>query len=129
MTLDGQPRYGMMPWLEGDYLEYGYSSHLFPNMGFCTRQDNIHWVTQWPLSVDRSAADIHIMFPKEFHERSDFNDKLEDYKECFQLVIEEVRAMIMALQQGFDPGPMSHFERGVHHVIKYNLDRIFPETS
>lgn len=47
-------------------------------MGFYARQDNIHWVTQWPITVDRAAADIHIMFPAEFHARADFKDKLAD---------------------------------------------------
>ena len=129
MTLDGQPRYGFMPWLSGDHLEYGYSAHLFPNMGFYARQDNIHWVTQWPITVDRAAADIHVMFPAEFHERPDFEDKLDDYKKCFELVIEEDRGMITALQkgfssQGFEPGPMSRFEHAVQHLIQYNLDKI-----
>ncbi len=134
MTLDGQPRYGMMPWLTGDYLKYGYSSHLFPNTGFYARQDNMHWVTQWPIDVNRSAADVHMMFPKEFHERPDFSEKLKDYEECFRVVIEEDVSMITALQKGFsskgfNPGPMSRFEHGVHHVIKYNLDRIFGKIS
>jgi Rieske 2Fe-2S family protein len=130
MTLDGKPRYGFMPWLEGDHLEYGYSSHLFPNMGFYARQDNIHWVTQWPIDVGRSAAEVHIMFPKEFHERPDFTAKLADYEECLNVVIEEDMSMISALQKGFaskgfEPGPMSRFERAVHHVIQYNLDRVY----
>lgn len=134
MTLDGKPRYGLMPWLEGDHLEYGYSAHLFPNMGFYARQDNIHWVTQWPIDANRSAADVHIMFPKEFHERPDFEEKLADYEECFRVVIEEDVSMITALQKGFaskgfEPGPMSHFEHAVHHVIRYNLDRIYGKTA
>ena len=129
MTLDGQPRFGFMPWLQGDYLDYGYSAHLFPNMGFYARQDNIHWVTQWPIDVNRSAADIHIMFPQPFHQRADFKTKLADYEECFKIVIEEDRGMIAALQQGFaslgfEPGPMSRFEHAVQHLIRYNLDKI-----
>ena len=130
MTLDGQPRYGFMPWLSGDHLEYGYSAHLFPNMGFYARQDNIHWVTQWPIDVNRSAAEVHIMFPEEFHARPDFEEKLADYEHCFHVVIEEDVSMITALQKGFaskvfEPGPMSRFEQGVHHVIQYNLNRIY----
>ena len=130
MTLDGQPRFGFMPWLQGEFLDYGYSAHLFPNMGFYARQDNIHWVTQWPIDVDRSAADIHIMFPKPFHDRPDFADKLVDYRQCFELVANEDLSMIAALQngfssKGFEPGPMSKFERGVQHVIQYNLEKIF----
>jgi len=129
MTLDGQPRFGCMPWLSGDYLEYGYSAHLFPNMGFYARQDNIHWVTQWRITVDRAAADIHIMFPAEFHARPDFKEKLVDYEKCFELAIEEDRGMIGALQKGFksqsfEPGPMSRFEHAVRHLINYNLDKI-----
>ncbi|HCU89305.1 MAG TPA: hypothetical protein DGR97_05160 [Gammaproteobacteria bacterium] len=130
MTLDGIPRFGLMPWLSGDYLEYGYSAHLFPNMGFYARQDNIHWVSQWPIDVNRSVAELHIMFPEEFHERSDFKEKLADYEQCFNVVIEEDMAMIAALQKGFaskgfEPGPLSRFEKAVHHVIQYNLDRIY----
>ena len=129
MTLDGKPRYGFMPWLEGKHLEYGYSAHLFPNMGFYARQDNIHWITEWPLDVDRCVADLHIMFPKSFHEREDFEEKLGDYEECFRLVIDEDRSMITSLQngfssQGFEPGPMSKFERSVQHLIQYNLEKI-----
>ena len=130
MTLDGKPRYGMMPWLTGDHLDYGYSAHLFPNMSFYARQDNIHWITEWPINVNQSVADVHIMFPKEFHERSDFAEKLADYEECFRVVLEEDMSMITALQKGFgskgyEPGPMSRFEQGVHHLIQYNLDRIY----
>ena len=130
MTLDGIPRFGLMPWLSGDYLEYGYSAHLFPYMGFYARQDNIHWVSQWPIDVNRAVAELHIMFPEEFHERSDFKEKLADYEQCFNVVIEEDMAMIAALQKGFaskgfEPGPLSRFEKAVHHVIQYNLDRIY----
>lgn len=134
MTLDGKPRYGCMPWLNGEHLEFGYSSHLFPNMGFYARQDNIHWVTHWPLEVNRSASEIHIMFPEEFHERPDFTEKLADYEQCFRVVIEEDVSMITALQKGFaskgfEPGPMSRFEQGVHHLIRYNLDRIYGPSA
>ncbi len=48
--------------------------------------------------------------------------------------IEEDMSMITALQKGFaskgfEPGPMSWFEKGVHHVIQYNLDRIYGRSN
>ena len=131
MTLDGKPRFDCMPWLSGEQLEYGYSAHLQPNMGFYARQDNIHYVTEWPLAVDRSVAILHIMFPKQNFDLPDFEDRVKAYRECFELVIEEDRSMISSLQKGFlskghEPGPMSKYETAVQRVIKYYLDRLFP---
>jgi Rieske 2Fe-2S family protein len=131
MTLDGKSRFGFMPWLSGDYLEYGYSAHLQPNMGFYPRQDNIHFITEWPLAVDRSVAIFYLLFPKHCFQMPDFHERVKAYEECFSLVFEEDRGMISALQRGFrskgyEPGPMSKYEIAVHHVINYYLDRIFP---
>jgi Rieske 2Fe-2S family protein len=129
MTPDGKSLFGHMPWLTGRQREGGYSSHLRPNMGFYARQDNIHFVTEWPLGVDRSLAMFYMLFPKQHLELPDFKERAKVYEDTLHLVVTEDRSMIQSLQRGFrsrayQPGPMSKYEVAVHHVMNYCIAQI-----
>ncbi len=128
MTPDGKSLFGHMPWLSGRHIEGGYSSHLRPNMGFYARQDNIHFITEWPIDIDRSRAVIYMIFPKQHLELPDFRERVKVYEDVFHVVVTEDRSMIQSLQQGFysrgyEPGPMSKYEAAVHHVMNYVIEK------
>lgn len=134
MTADGKPRFDFIPWLSGKHLEYGYSSHLRPNMGFYARQDNIHYVTEWPIGVEKSLAVVHMLFPKQYFDLPDFAQRVKVYEDFLHLALEEDRSMVQSLQRGFrsrayQPGPMSKYEVAVHQVINYYLERVVEPTA
>ena len=134
MTPDGKPRFDFMPWLSGEHVEKGYASHLQPNMGFYARQDNIHYVTESPIGPNRSAAIVYMHFPKQNFELPDFNDRVKVYEDFLHLALEEDMSMVQSLQRGFrsrayQPGPMSKYEIGVHHVMNYYLDKVYGEQA
>jgi Rieske 2Fe-2S family protein len=69
------------------------------------------------------------MFPPAAFERADFRDNLETYKEFIRRLVAEDASMVASLQMAmkspfFEPGPMSHLESGVRHVINNYLDVI-----
>lgn len=134
MTHDGKPRFDAMPWLSGEHLEKGYSSHLQPNMGFYARQDNIHYITEWPIGTNRSMALVHMLFPKQRFYLPDFKERIKVYEDFLHVALEEDMSMVQSLQRGFrsrayQPGPMSKYEIGVHHVMNYYLDKVYGEQQ
>lgn len=129
-TKSGQPLFGRMPWLDEHPDGLSLTGHLAPNMTLFAHIDDVHPIITWPIAPDRSRIIIYVLMPEEFFGLPNFREKVEDYAATNKQILEEDRDMIESLQRAmgskrFNPGPMSHLENGVHHVINSNLQRIF----
>ncbi len=129
-TKSGKPLFGAMPWLEDKPSGYSVSGLLPPNFTLFAHRDDTHPIVTWPLAPDRTRIVIYTIMPWEFFSRPRFREKLADYTATNRQILEEDRAMIESLQKGvasrrFVPGPMSHFERGIHHIISSIHERLF----
>ncbi len=129
-TKSGEPLFGRMPWLEDQPAGLSVTGLLPPNMTLFAHVDDIHPIVTWPIGPNKSRIAIYILMPHEFFGRENFKEKVADYAATNRQILEEDRTMIESLQKAvaskrFEPGPMSHLEHGVHHVINANLDRVF----
>lgn len=131
-TRSGEPLFGRMPWLDDQPDGLSLTGLLAPNMTLFAHVDDIHPIITWPIAPDRSRITIYVLMPEEFFGLPNFREKVEDYAATNKQILEEDREMIQSLQRAmgskrFVPGPMSHLESGVHHVINSNLRRIFDD--
>lgn len=134
-TPKAEPLLGKMPWLEQEDYTFASSGLLPPNFAIFGRIDCVRPMICWPLGPDKCELVIYHLFPEEFHSRPDFTEKLAIYESYGLKVIEEDRSMIESMQQtlglpAFRPGPMSVFEKAVHHYINQYIDRMYgqPDT-
>ena len=84
----------------------------------------------WPVAPDRTQIWIHHLFPADYHDLPDFEEKLQVYCDYQALVVSEDNAMVEGMQRNmgstrFVPGPMSPLERTVHNIINGYLNRTF----
>ena len=77
---------------------------------------------------------VYHLFPEEFFERADFEEKLKIYRDYQVKVLEEDRSMMESLQRatasrGFVPGRMSALETPIHNYLKGHFARIFSQET
>ena len=125
----GKSLFGPIPWLPEELHSGGYSSHIPPNMAFFPRYDNLSCSVNWPIDVDHCMGWTYIMFPEEFFEDPEFEEKVKIYEDFYKAFLDEDIEMIHSLQKGlksdyYGRGPMSPFEAGVAGVIKHNIEDI-----
>ena len=130
MVPEGKSLFGPMPWLGEDDMDLGCMGHLPPNLHLFGRGDAITPYIIWPLAPDRTEIRIHHLFPAEYHDQPDFEEKLKAYYDYQALVVSEDNAMVEGMQRNmgstrFAPGPMSELERTVHNIINGYLGRTF----
>lgn len=133
-TPKAEPLLGKMPWLESEEFTFASTGILPPNFAIFGRIDCARPMVAWPLGPNKCEVIIYHLFPEEFHARPDFAEKMQIYRDYQVKVLDEDRSMIEAMQltmpiQAFRPGPMSVFEKAVHHYINQHLDRIYPEKQ
>lgn len=134
-TPKAEPLIGKMPWLEDQPYNYACTGFLAPNLTLFGRIDCVRLFTAWPETVDHCKVIIYHLFPEEFFERPDFDEKLKIYHDYQVLVIEEDRSMMESLQRamasrGFVPGRMSTLETPIHNYLKGHFNRTFaPEDG
>ena len=130
---DGELLFEMMPAIAHKPKDYSAAGFLAPNKHLFIYGDNIQVAHMWPLAPERSRIIVYSLFPEVFFDRDDFAEKLEKHKVLMRAIVEEDREMLISLQKGmasrnYEPGPMSTLlERTIHHLINYNLDRVFGE--
>ena len=127
---EGRTQFGAMPWLKDKPYDFACLGHLPPNLHIFGRGDAITPYVIWPLAPDRTEIRIHHLFPAEYHDRPDFEEKLKAYYDYQALVVSEDNAMVEGMQRNmgstrFAPGPMSELERTVHNIINGYLGRTF----
>jgi hypothetical protein len=103
--------------------------YLPPNFHIFGKCDAVIPFVIWPLSADRTRVAIHLLFPLQVFRTDRFDEKIGVYREFQIAVVEEDRAMVEGMQKNlssplFRPGPMSRFERPVHHIIDAYLKRL-----
>ena len=134
-TPTGESLFGKMPWMQDKSDSFSISGLLSPNFNMFARVDNVRPLTIWPLSPTKTRLIIYPLLPKQhFETLPDLEERAEVYHDRLVATLEEDREMVQSLQnvmssRRFRPGPMSHMEEGVHHIINYHLDRIFGEAS
>lgn len=133
MTPTAETLFRKMPWIEDRPETFACSGRVPPNMQLFGRSDNVHSFVMWPLDVDHTQVIHYTLFPKEFFDDPEFDDKIKIYRDFVLAVAEEDEAMVRSLQRAmhsnqFEPGPMSVLERGIHHVINSHLERIFGDS-
>jgi choline monooxygenase len=130
-TPGGELLFGKMPWLSDKPDRFSITGLLSPNFNFFARAENVRPFFVWPLTPDRCRLSILTLFPKQYFDHPKFAENVALYRKQLIKTTEEDRSMVESLQnamkaKNYEPGPMSKLERGVHHFIKYNLDRISP---
>jgi phenylpropionate dioxygenase-like ring-hydroxylating dioxygenase large terminal subunit len=134
MTWDQNSRFGSMPWIADRGENFACSGHLNPNVHLFARCDNVHPFIIWPVTPTRTRILCFQLFPDECFGQENFAQKVKDYTEYTTALLQEDSSMTDSLQDAsfsprFTPGFMSERELGVQNVIKYNLERTFPEQA
>ena len=129
-TVTGEPMFGCIPWLKDRPKKFSISGFLRPNFTLFGRIDDVHPFVSWPLSPDRTKVIIYTLFPPEFFDDPDFDEKVSSYRTQTLNTLQEDIDIITSLQKAmtterFQPGYMASLEKGVHHVINYYVDRMF----
>jgi Rieske 2Fe-2S family protein len=126
-----KPIFGEAPWLAGRGNEFSTAGFLPPNFTFFARIDTVHPYVTWPLGLDRARIIVYTLIPKMYFDSPNFEERVEEYRSFQKQVVTEDSEMLASMQNGlrserFVPGRMATIERGVQHVIKGYLDRMFP---
>ena len=126
-----KPIFGEAPWLAGRGNEFSTAGFLPPNFTFFARIDTVHPYVTWPLGLDRARIIVYTLIPKMYFDSPNFEERVEEYRSFQKQVVSEDSEMLESLQNGlrsarFVPGRMATIERGVQHVLKGYLDRMFP---
>jgi phenylpropionate dioxygenase-like ring-hydroxylating dioxygenase large terminal subunit len=129
MTPTGKSLFGQLPCFAGQPATRSLNAFVGPNFQLFARNDSVFVWCAWPITADRTAIVFYTTFPKEWHERPDFREKLKVYQDFEKLVASEDNAMVASLQRGlktaaFRPGLMSSYEVMLHHWIVGYLDRM-----
>jgi Rieske 2Fe-2S family protein len=88
----------------------------------------------WPLSPTKCLVECLTLLPKEQLANPHFDEYMDIYRKRVDVINDEDRSMVESLQnamgsRNFEPGRMSRLEKGVQHIMKYNLSRILPHLS
>ena len=127
----GQKRlFGKMPWMAQHTESFACTGILAPNLQMFARIDDVQPFVIWPLAPDKTRVIVYTLMPEANFKDPEFDTKIKDYVDFMVQVVGEDEAMVRSLQNGigsrsFEPGPMSHLETSIHHLIKYNLERTF----
>lgn len=126
---DGQRLFPKMPALDGHGDDFACIGHMTPNINFSARADNLRFWVTWPITPSKSKLLSYTLFPKEDFADPEFSNKVDQYINYLDVIIDEDRGMVESLQNAsasgrFAPGPMSNLEQTIHHVIRNYLDQL-----
>jgi phenylpropionate dioxygenase-like ring-hydroxylating dioxygenase large terminal subunit len=127
----GRQLFPTLPWLEGMSIGTSFKAGIFPNLNLSLRVDSIRMWQLWPGgSPDKTYIHAYTLFPEAAFAQPDFKKNFEEYKEfLYKAILEEDGPMVVRLQRAvasphYVPGPLSHMEGAVHHLMKNYLDAI-----
>lgn len=123
----GARTFPMLPWLEGMSEDTSCRAGIYPNLSLSMRSDSLRMWQVWPISASRCVLHIYLMFPHEAFDQPDFSTNLEEYKGFITNLVAEDASMVVSLQHAmqspfYEPGPMSHLEAAIQHIMKNYLD-------
>lgn len=127
----GNQLFDALPWLEGREgydADWSVKGGLFPFHNLSMRYDSVRMWVVWPTSIDTCEFNMYTVLAPTSISRKGFASDYQAYKDfIINAVADEDGAMVASLQnavksQLYSPGPMSHLEAGVHHVMSHYVD-------
>jgi choline monooxygenase len=129
MDPDGNQTFAPMPWLLEHGVGFAAKASIFPNMNLSTRSDSIRMWVLWPLSTGRTQISSYLLFHKSAFADPQFERKLGNYRDYLKTIVAEDQTAVESLQRvadsyRYEPGPLSHLEGPIHHLLNHYLDTI-----
>jgi len=97
---------------------------MFPNVNFWCGLDSLRMWHIWPVTPDRTQAVCYVLLPKASFDVPDFDAKMERYRGYVKQIMDEDTQTLISLQSAassarFVPGPITHLEAMVHHLVRH----------
>lgn len=124
----GRQLFPTLPWLEGMGIGTSLKAGIFPNINLSLRYDSLRMWQVWPVSEHSSEIHLYSLFAPSAFDAPDFQANYEEYKSfLLAAIVNEDGPMVVQLQKAmasgfYEPGPLSHMEGAVHHVMTHYLD-------
>ena len=130
MTQDAKPLFGQLPWLADEPVSFATMGFAQPNLHLVARSDHVRMLTGWPTRPQLCHVIMYSLFPVEWFDDPDHEEKADVYHRFLQSVLEEDRDMVNSRQhtmtiKGYEPGRLAWLEGPLHHVANGILDRLF----
>lgn len=124
---DGTQDFAQLPWVEG--LGFAAKASIFPNMNLSARSDSLRLWVLWPLGANRTQIVSYLLFHTSSFDDPEFAGKLDRYRNYLKQIIAEDQTAVESLQRvsesaSYQPGPLSHLEGPIHHLLNNYLDTI-----
>jgi len=127
MTADGSQSFPILSWLSDQDLGFAGKGNIFPNMNLSIRADSMRMWVLWPLSADRTQIISYLLVDETAFAKPEFPERLAAYRAYLRNIVAEDQQAVESLQRNagaddFEPGPLSHLEGPIHHVLNHYLD-------
>jgi choline monooxygenase len=130
----GNQLFPTLPWLEGMGIGTSLKAGIFPNLNLSLRYDSLRMWQVWPVSQGKCEVHLYSLFAPKAFDAPDFQANYDEYKSfLLSAIIDEDGPMVVQLQKAmasslYDPGPLSHMEGAVHHLMNHYLDVLTGEA-
>lgn len=131
----GEQMFPTLPWLEGMDIGTSMKAGIFPNLNLSLRFDSLRMWQVWPVSEGKSELHLYSLFMESAFDDPNFEKNHEEYKSfLLGAIVKEDGPMVVKLQQAmssefYAPGPLSHLEGAVHHLMNYYLEVVTGEEG
>lgn len=127
MTADGSQGFALLESLKDQGTGIAGKANIFPNMNLSVRADSMRMWVMWPLAVDRTQIVSYLLVDESAFAQPEFAQRLDAYRQYMRRIVQEDQQAVESLQRNataddFEPGPMSHLEGPIHHVLNHYLD-------
>jgi phenylpropionate dioxygenase-like ring-hydroxylating dioxygenase large terminal subunit len=129
MTADGSQSFAILSWLRDQDLGFAGKGNIFPNMNLSIRADSMRMWVLWPITPERTQIISYLLVDESAFDAPEFAERLATYREYLRSIVAEDQSALESLQRNaraadFEPGPLSHLEGPIHHVLNHYLDVI-----
>ena len=130
MNPDAKPLFGQLPWIADRPASFASMGFMQPNLHLVARSDQVRFLTGWPTGPESCHVIMYCLFPAEWFDDPDYEEKAGIYHGFLKGVLEEDRDMVASLQhamtvRAYKPGQMAWLEQPLHHVSKGIVERLF----
>lgn len=101
---------------------------IFPNLNLSLRFDSLRLWVVWPRTESKTELFVYSLFTPAAFDAPEFAKNYEEYKSfLLPAIVDEDGPMVVKLQQAmaskfYEPGPLSHMEGAVHHLMRHYLE-------
>jgi choline monooxygenase len=123
----GRQLFPTLPWLEGRGVGTSMKAGIFPNLNLSLRFDSLRMWIAWPRTESKTELFVYSLFAPAAFKDADFAKNYLEYKSfLLPAIVDEDGPMVVKLQQAmasnfYEPGPLSHMEGAVHHLMRHYL--------